>query len=123
MPDATSRPLSGEKTARRVAVASTTGAVMCGVQCVLPVALPAVALAGVGSMLAWFAGAYAWVTWVAAAAYGGAWTWIWGQSVRTKAMPARPTFVMMAVATALLALGLAWPAIERHLMRAFRGDL
>jgi hypothetical protein len=40
----------------------------CGVCCVLPLALPAVALAGAGGILAWFAGAFAWVTAVAVAA-------------------------------------------------------
>ena len=39
-----------------------TGAVACGVCCVLPFAFPAVAAASTGSLLAWFAGAHNWVT-------------------------------------------------------------
>ncbi|MCC5625655.1 hypothetical protein [Nostoc sp. CHAB 5715] len=56
-----------EKAARTAALAAATGAVVCGVGCVLPMALPTIALAGAGSVFAWLGGAYFWVTALAAA--------------------------------------------------------
>jgi hypothetical protein len=110
-----------EKAARTAAVVSAAGAVACGVCCVLPVALPAVALAGAGGILAWFAGAFAWVTAVAVAAVAGAWGWVWWQSARSRRRPAASTLYLMALATALLAVALLWPLIEPKLRMALQG--
>jgi hypothetical protein len=62
-------------------------------------AAPAVVLAGAGSILAWFAGAFAWMT---------------------GARPATSTLYLMAVATVLLAVALLWPLIEPGLRMALR---
>jgi hypothetical protein len=96
-----------EKAARTAAVVSATGAVACGVCCVLPLALPAVVLAGAGSILAWFAGAFAW-------------GWVWWESARSRARPATSTLYLMALATVLLAVALLWPLIEPGLRMALR---
>jgi len=106
-----------EKAAGVVAVACATGAVTCAVGCVLPFALPAVALAGVGSILSLLAGAYVWMTGLAVLAVAGAWTWICIQAVRSSARPARSTLYMMGVATPLSALALLWPRIEPGLLQ------
>jgi hypothetical protein len=95
-----------EKAARTAAVVSATGAAACGVYCVLPLALPAVILAGGGSILAWFAGAFAWMTGVAVAAVAAAWGWVWWESARLRARPAPSTLYLMALATVLLAMAL-----------------
>lgn len=122
MRNPTPKPPAREKTARDAAVASTAGAVACGVCCVLPFALPPVALASTGSALAWLAGAHGWVTGVATVATGGAWGWIWRQSVRARVRPARSTLFMMGLATVFLTLALVWPIIEPHIVRALGGD-
>jgi hypothetical protein len=51
-----------EKAARAAAVATASGALVCGVCCVLPVAIPALALAGGGSTIAWLGRAQSWAT-------------------------------------------------------------
>jgi hypothetical protein len=97
-----------------------TGAAACAAGCVLPLALPAVALASTGTMLAWLAGAHAWMTALASIAVAAAWVRIWRESARSSARPARSTLYMMAVATFLLALALAWPLIEPKLLAVLR---
>lgn len=87
-------------------------ALACGVCCVLPFALPAAILAMSGGVLAWFAGARGWMTALAAVAVGGAWLWIGVQTFRTRRRPARSTLLTLTVATAILALAVAWPGIE-----------
>jgi uncharacterized membrane protein len=89
-----------------------TGALACGVCCVLPFALPPALLALSGGMLAWFASAYSLVTYLATVAVVGGWMWVMLQSLRTKKRPARTTVVTMAVATVILLLALVWPKIE-----------
>lgn len=89
-----------------------TGALACGVCCVLPFALPAAALALGGGVLAWFASAYTWMTYIAGAAVTGGWLWVALQSIRTKKKPARATVVSMVTATVVLVLALLWPRME-----------
>jgi hypothetical protein len=108
----------GAKGAGLTAVTLATGAVACGACCVLPLALPAAALAGAGSILALLANAYAWVTDLAILAVIGAWIWIAWQTVRARRMPAASTLYMMVAATALLAIAVIWPVIEPQVLRA-----
>jgi hypothetical protein len=106
------------KAAGVTAVTLASGAVACGACCVLPFALPAVALAGAGSVLALLAGAHAWVTGVALVAVAGAWIWIWRQSTRARARPAASTLYLMSIASVLSVVALLWPYIEPHIVRA-----
>jgi hypothetical protein len=108
----------GTKAAGLTAVTLATGAVACGACCVLPLALPAAALAGTGSVLAWFAGAHAWVTVLAILAVFSAWGWIAWETLRTRRKPAASTLYVMAAATGLLVIAFLWPFIEPHLVRA-----
>jgi hypothetical protein len=66
------RAAGPERTASVAALTTAAGAVACGVCCVLPFAFPAVAAAGTGSLLAWFAGAHSWATVVATVMVAGA---------------------------------------------------
>lgn len=113
--------LFGAATVGLTAMTLATGAVACGACCVLPLALPAVALAGAGSILAWVAGAHAWVTALAVVAVLGAWGWIAWQTVQTRCRPALPTLYVMGAATGLLIVAVLWPAIEPELLRALLG--
>ncbi|MCA1583909.1 MAG: hypothetical protein LC791_03740 [Acidobacteria bacterium] len=103
---------SAERTACTAAIATAAGAVLCGVCCVLPFALPAVVLATSGSALAWLASAYSWATTVATVIVGAAWLWIAATSARSKAWPAGATLSAMTFATVVLGAAVVWPRIE-----------
>lgn len=109
---------------RSPGVAAGTAAVAalaCGVCCVLPFALPAVALATVGGVLAAFARVYWWalgVAVVAVVAVAAAWLWVAWQSARTRRRPARATLRAMVIATLLLAAAVSWSGVEPLVRRA-----
>jgi hypothetical protein len=102
----------------RVALACACAAAACGAACVAPLALPAVVLAGMGTMLAWLAGAHSWMTGLATLAVAAAWLWICWQANRSGARPASATLWTMGVATLLLALSLVWPLVEPAIAEA-----
>ena len=83
----------------------------------LPLALPAVVLASGGGILAWFAGAFTWMTRLAVVAVAAAWGWVSWESARARARPAPSTLYLMAVATVSLVVALLWPSIEPGLRR------
>ena len=101
-----------------VAAAGTAAA--CAACCVLPIAVPALALAGFGGVIAAFAGARPWLGPLAAAGVAVAWLWVGWDSWRTRRRPARATAVLMLLATALLAIALLWPRIEPLVLAALR---
>ena len=98
------------------AITAATGAAVCAACCVLPFALPAVVLAGVGSLLALLAGALVWVTALAVVAVAGAWAWIGWQSLRSRSRPAQRTLYVMGSATAVTAVAVMWPRVEPTLI-------
>lgn len=100
---------TGEPGAARVALACSCSAAACAVACVAPLVLPAVVLAGMGSMLAWLAGAHGWMTGLALLTVAVAWLWIWREARRLGMRPSWSTLHFMGVATFLLALALVWP--------------
>jgi hypothetical protein len=101
-----------EKAARAAAIATASGVLVCGVCCLLPIAIPAITLAGTGSIIAWLGGAQGWAIMMAAFVVAAAWVWVGLQSILAKAKPARTTLYMMLIATVILILGLLWPRIE-----------
>lgn len=107
-----------EKTASAAAFITAAGAIACGVCCVLPFAVPAVALASTGSMIAWFGGVQRWATALGVIVVAAAWVWIWRLSIRSRAKPAQSTLFMMGIATAVLTLAVVWPLIEPRIIRA-----
>jgi hypothetical protein len=109
-----------ERTACGAALTVAAGAVVCGVCCVLPFALPAVALASAGGIIAWLGRFQFWATVLAAAIVTAAWVWIVVNNGRTKAKPARSTLYMMGIATVVLLLALLWSRIEPFIIHALK---
>lgn len=87
-------------------------ALACGVCCVLPFALPAVALATFGGALAVVAGIHWWVLAVAVVAVAAAWGWVAWQSFRAARRPARSTLLAMTVSSLILGAAVGWPYLE-----------
>lgn len=77
----------GPKVAGAFAITAATGAVACAACCVLPLAMPAVAFAGFGSMLAMLSGASIWITALAVIAVTVAWIWVGWQGDYDKRRP------------------------------------
>jgi hypothetical protein len=115
-----SKELPGSKAAGVTAATLSTGAVACGVCCVLPFALPATVLASIGPLLAWFVNMHLWVTILAILSVVGAWGWIAWQTRRTSRKPAISTLFMMGAATVLLTVAVLWPLLEKPLIRMLR---
>src|SRR5688500_1318696 len=107
-----------ERASSVAALTTATGAVACGVCCVLPFVFPAVAAAGTGSVLAWFADVHWWATALATVLVGGAWIALGVNARQARAKPTRATLYLMASATAALVLAMLWPRIEPHVIRA-----
>lgn len=110
----------GSKVAGVTAVTLATGAVACGVCCVLPFALPAVVLASTGSLLAMLVKMHVWVTILALLSVMGAWGWIAWQTRRTRRKPAISTLFTMGAATMLLTVAVLWPLLEKPIIRMLR---
>jgi hypothetical protein len=100
------------------ALTVATGAVACGVCCIVPFAFPAVAAASAGSLLAWFAGAHNAATALATLIVAGAWMSIGFQSHRTRQKVSNATLYTMAIATAVLVVAVLWPRFEPYIIRA-----
>ena len=109
------------KAACAFAITAATGAVTCAAFCVLPFALPAVAIAGLGSVIALLAGALVWVTALAVVIVASAWILVGWQSFRSRARPARSTLYVMGGATALTMVAVMWRQIEPTLIRFLLG--
>jgi hypothetical protein len=110
-----------DKAAPRVALTTSGGALACAACCVLPIAFPAIALAAGGAVLVWF-GVFTKVMFVVGLlSVGTAWGWIIYRARSSRSRIARPTLVMMGLATAALAVGLAWPLIEPSLLKLLQG--
>lgn len=110
-----------DKAAPRAALATSGGALACAACCVLPVAFPAIALAGGGAVLVWIDAATK-VTFVAALlSVIGAWGWVLYRARSTGKRTAKATLLMMQIATAVLALGLAFPIYEPFLINLIKG--
>ena len=110
----------GSKAAGVTAVTLSTGAVACGVCCVLPFALPATILASTGSLLALLVKMHVWVTILAILSVVGAWGWIAWQTRRTRRKPAISTLFTMGTSTMLLTIAVLWPLLEKPIIRRLR---
>jgi hypothetical protein len=102
------------------AALAATGALVCGICCVLPFALPAVVLAVGGGVVSWFAKATPWAMRIALLAVLAGWAWVIVQSVRTKRRPARSTLLTLALATAMFAAAAIWWHFEREIIHLLR---
>ena len=110
----------GAKAAGVTAMTLSTGAVACGVCCVLPFALPATILASTGSLLALLVKMHVWVTILAILSVVGAWGWIAWQTRRTRRKPAISTLFTMGASTMLLTVAVLWPLLEKPIIRMLR---
>lgn len=111
----------GERAAGATAVTASTGAAAaCAACCVLPLMFPAIALAGLGGVLLWLEEAQVWLTPASLLILIGAWFLVWHRTWRRGRRPARLTLIMMAFATIMSAVALAWPWIEPPLIALFR---
>lgn len=110
----------GSKAAGVTAMTLSTGAVACGVCCVLPFALPATIVASAGATMAWLVKLHVWTTLLAIVSVVGAWGWIAWQSRRTRRKPAVSTLVMMGTASVLLTVAVLWPLLEKPIIRMLR---
>jgi hypothetical protein len=117
---ATSKEPPGSKAAGVTAMTLSTGAVACGVCCVLPFALPAAIVASAGAAMAWLVKLHVWATLLAIVSVAGAWGWIAWQSRRTRRKPAMSTLVMMGMASVLLTIAVLWPLLEKPIIRMLR---
>jgi hypothetical protein len=108
----------------RVVGASTAlasaGALVCGICCVLPFALPAAALAVGGGVVSWFAKATPWAMRIALVAMLAGWTWIIVQSVRTRRRPATTTVLTLGFATVMFIAAAVWWHFEKDIIRLLR---
>lgn len=99
---------------------AAVAALACGVCCVLPYALSAVALASFGGIVATLAHIFWWALGVAVIAVVAAWSWVIWQSVQTGRRPAVATLRAMIAATALLCAVAGWPYLESAVRRALK---
>ena len=100
---------------RLPSVAASTAAVAavaCGVCCVVPLALPAVATTAAGSLIAAFAHGYRWALRASLVLTAAGWAWVAWRGLRTRRRPARSTVRAMSMATLLTAVALSWPLLE-----------
>jgi len=111
----------GEKAVSAAALATSSGALIaCSACCVLPVALPAVALALGATTLSWMEAAHGWLTLGAVLMLLAAWGLVWRQSARTGRRAAKATLLMLGAATLLTGVALAWPWVEPALVALVR---
>jgi hypothetical protein len=102
------------------AALAATGALACGICCVLPFALPAVVLVVGGGVVSWFAKATPWAIAIASLVVLAGWAWVIVQSVRTKRRPARSTLLTLALATAVFAAAALCWHFEREIIHLLR---
>lgn len=111
----------GETAASAAALATSSGALLaCSACCVLPVALPAVALALGATTLSWMEAANGWLTLAATLMLLAAWGLVWRQSARTGQRASKATIYMLGAATLLTGVALAWPWLEPSLVALFK---
>jgi hypothetical protein len=110
--EARAAPNPSDRIVTATAAATATAALACTVCCVLPFALPAVAIAAAGGVIAWLVRVQGWMMGLSLIAVASGWIWVGCQSLRHKAKPATSTLGAMGGATLLLALAAVWPMIE-----------
>lgn len=96
-------------------------AIACGVCCLLPFALPAVAATSAGAFVAAFGATYWWAVRIAVGLGALGWGWVAWQSIRTGKRAHAGTVRGMVIATLVLAFALSWPFVERYLIDLIRG--
>lgn len=102
-------------------VTSSAAVLSCAACCVLPLALPAAALAGAGATLGWFESASPWLRMASVIVVLAAWAMVWRESARTGRRAARATIWLLGISSLLTAISLLWePFIEGPLIQILR---
>jgi len=112
----------GETAVSVTAATLASSAVACVACCIVPFALPAAMLAGVGSTLALFDHAHRWMTNVAALAVIASWAWLTWQAVQNNRKPSTSAVAIMFVASGIITIALLWPLIDRPIIQALRSS-
>lgn len=100
---------------------SSAAVLSCAACCVLPLALPAAALAGAGATLSWLEGAAPWLRALSVIVVAAAWFIVWRQSRATGRKAAPSTLILLGVSTLLTVIALLWePLIEAPLIGLLR---
>jgi hypothetical protein len=102
------------------AALASAGALVCGICCVLPFALPAVLLAVGGGVVSWFAKATPWAMRIAVLAMLGGWTWVIVQSFRTRCRPATSTVLTLGASTMMFVAAATWWHFEKDIIHLLR---
>lgn len=103
-----------------VAAGAGALAVACGVCCVLPIAVPALALSSLGGIVAVVSRGYRWAMWFALAAIAVGWAWVALQHIRSGRRIHPTTRRGMLLATLVVVAAYAWPSFERMVVAALR---
>lgn len=103
-------------------LATSSAAVLsCAACCVLPLALPAAAIAGAGATPSWFEGAAPWLRGLSVLIVAAAWFMVWRQTAKTGRKAARSTIILLGISTVLTVIALLWePLIEASLIGLLR---
>lgn len=91
-------------------------AIACGVCCLLPFALPAVAATSAGAFIAAFGATYWWAVTIAVGLAVVGWGWIAWQSIQTGKRAHPNTVRAMLTATVVLGFALSWRYVERYII-------
>jgi len=110
-------PSPGGKSFGTAAAAMATVALACGVCCVVPIALPGLALGGLGAALAWFGNAHTWVAAIAAVFVVVGWVLVYRDATRRKARPGAKGLWVMGIASLVLVAAIGWPRLEPTMAR------
>ncbi|WP_434405477.1 hypothetical protein [Sphingobium sp. DN12] len=101
-------------------ITSSAAVLSCAACCVLPLALPAAALAGLGTTLSWFEGASPWLRILSVLIVAAAWIMVWRQGRNTGRRAARSTLMLLSISTVLTVISLVWePFIEAFIISLF----
>ena len=112
---------SGENAVGAATVTTSAGAVLaCSACCVLPLALPAVALGGAAGLVAWMEAVHGWITGLSIVFLLAGWAFVAMQAHRTGKRAARATISMLLAATGLTLVALSWPLLEPTLVALFQ---
>lgn len=106
--------------ASAAAMTAATGAIACGVCCVLPFAWPAVTALGVGAWISWLGKAQREVTLLAAVIVVAAWVWVAWHASRHNKRISRTTLLTMSLASLVLMGASSWPRVEPHVIRMLK---
>ncbi|WP_247967401.1 hypothetical protein [Bradyrhizobium sp. 195] len=108
----------GGKAAGAAALTTAALAAACTACCVLPFTLPAIVLAGAGSLIAVLDHAHGLMTILSIAVVIGAWIWIAWRARTTGSRIRSSVLALMGAATILTATAALWPVMEPAVFHA-----